>query len=85
MLLLKHKIIGVNCRDLTSMSADISWFEKVINELPKESIWVAESGINNYADLQYIYQLGFQAALVGTLLMKSEDPGLALAKLLYKN
>jgi len=82
---LRPKIIGVNCRDLTSMSADISWFEKVINELPKESIWVAESGINNYADLQYIYQLGFQAALVGTLLMKSEDPGLALAKLLYKN
>ena len=82
---LKPKIIGVNCRDLTNMRTDIAWFEKVINELPKESIWVAESGIDSYADLQYISELGFQAALVGTSLMKSADPGIALAKLLYKN
>ena len=81
---LSPKIVGVNCRDLASMKTDIALFEKVVNELPKECIWIAESGINSYADLQYVHQLGFHAALIGTSLMKSKRPGLALAELLHK-
>ena len=53
----------------------------IINNLPNNSIWVAESGIKSYADLGYISNLGFHAALIGSHLMKSENPGVALAEL----
>ena len=82
---LNPKIIGLNCRDLANMETNITWFEKAIEELPSGPVWVAESGIKNYADLQYISQLGFHAALIGSSLMASTSPGLALAKLLQKN
>ena len=81
---LNPKIIGLNCRDLTNMKTDITWFEKAIKELSNGSVWIAESGIANSSDLQYVSQLGFHAALVGSSLMKSDSPGLALAKLSQK-
>ena len=55
-----------------------------LKNLPDNSIWVAESGITSYCDLEYITKLGFHAALIGTSLMKSKDPGMALAKLMRR-
>ena len=78
---LNPEIVGVNCRDLTKMETDITWFESLIMNLPPNAIWVAESGIKSHADLVYISKLGFHAALVGSSLMKSQDPGIALAEL----
>ena len=78
---LNPEIVGVNCRDLTNMETDIKWFGNIVNDLPKNSIWVAESGITSQSDLDYISDLGYHAALVGTKLMKSADPGIALAEL----
>ena len=63
------------------METDITWFENIIKELPPNSIKVAESGIMNHSDLEYVSKLGFHAALVGSSLMKSADPGIALAEL----
>ena len=78
---LNPELVGVNCRDLAIMETDIMWFKNVVMDLPKNSIWVAESGIISQNDLEYISKLGFHAALVGSGLMKSGDPGLALAEL----
>ena len=81
---LNPEIIGVNCRDLTKMTTNIKWFEDIVKDLPQNSIWVAESGITTHSDLEYISKLGFHAALVGSSLMRSNDPGVALAELIQR-
>ena len=78
---LEPKIVGVNCRDLTTMNVNINYFEKIVMDLPKEATWVAESGMNNISDLEYVSNLGFHSALVGSFLMKSSDPGKTLGQL----
>ena len=49
---------------------------------PDPSIKVAESGIRSWDDLQYVSDLGYDAVLVGTSLMKTGNPGKALEALL---
>ena len=78
---LNPKLVGVNCRDLAKMETDITWFESIAGDLPPNSIYVAESGIKSHLDLEYISKLGFHSALVGSSLMKSQNPGMALAEL----
>ena len=53
------------------------WFDK----LPKKSVKVAESGIRKSDHLKFIGDIGYDAALVGTSLMKTGNPGKALEKL----
>jgi len=79
---IKPEVIGVNCRNLQTMAVDIDSFNEKSLQLPKNLIWVAESGISNSKDLEYVFDLGFDAALVGSHLMGSVDPGIALANLL---
>jgi len=79
---LNPDIVGINCRNLKTMSTDITYFEKMLSSLPSNSIKVAESGISKPEDLEYVSNLGYDAALVGTSLMKTGNPGKALEKLL---
>ena len=81
---LNPPIVGVNCRNLKTMTTDLNWFEQVVGQLPDDSVKVAESGIHNADDLDNISRLGFNAGLVGTSLMKSGNPGTALAELLKR-
>jgi len=81
---LNPPIVGVNCRNLKTMTTDLNWFEQVVGQLPDDSVKVAESGIHNADDLDNISGLGFNAGLVGTSLMKSGNPGTALAELLKR-
>jgi indole-3-glycerol phosphate synthase len=53
----------------------------MISSLPSSSIKVAESGIHTSDDLKYVTGLGYDAALVGTSLMKTGNPGKALETL----
>ena len=75
-------IVGVNCRNLKTMTTDISYFEKMIAFLPAHAVKVAESGIYSSSDLNYVADLGYDAVLVGTSLMKTGKPGMALERLL---
>ncbi len=75
-------IFGVNSRNLETMKVNISWFEKMAPNIPQSAIKVAESGIKTSSDLDFVSQLGYDAALIGTSLMKSESPGKTLKKLL---
>jgi len=81
---LNPPIVGLNCRNLKTMTTDLNWFEQVVGQLPGDSVKVAESGIHNADDLDNISGLGFNAGLVGTSLMKSGNPGTALAELLKR-
>ena len=81
---LKPKIVGINCRNLENMKTDINWFKSVFNYLPVDCVKIAESGIKTKNDLNFISQLNYDAALVGTSLMKTSSPGIALAELLKR-
>lgn len=74
-------IVGVNCRDLTTMNTNINYFLKMFDKLPKKSVKVAESGIRKSDHLKFIGDIGYDAALIGTSLMKTGNPGKALEKL----
>ncbi|MBC8256678.1 MAG: indole-3-glycerol phosphate synthase TrpC [Candidatus Marinimicrobia bacterium] len=82
--ILNPEIVGINCRNLKTMETSVEWFEEVFSKLPKDCIKVAESGINLPIDLANISQIGYDAALVGTSLMKTGNPGNALAKILMR-
>ena len=75
------EIVGFNARNLKSMKTDIKDFEAVISRLPRAAR-VAESGIKNATDLSWVASLGYDAALIGTSLLKSESPAGLLAEML---
>ena len=81
---LNPEVVGINCRNLKTMATDITYFEKMISSLPSNSVKVAESGIHTSDDLEYISDLGYDAALIGTSLMKTGNPEKALETLLGK-
>ena len=81
---LSPDIVGVNCRNLQSMKTDIRLFESSYSKLPVNSIKIAESGIKTRDNLRYIADLGYDSALVGTSLMQTGSPGIALAELLNR-
>ena len=78
-------IIGINCRNLKTFELDRSVFKKLSANIPESILIVAESGIYGKEDLSYINELGIYAALIGSLFMKTDDPGGALRKLLKEN
>ena len=82
---LNPEIVGINCRNLKNMETDIQWFSKAIDLLPANSIKIAESGIFKKSQLEFIESMGFDAALIGTSLMKTGEPGHALAHLLQRD
>tara|TARA_S200000501_G_scaffold54907_1_gene45011 strand:+ start:79138 stop:79902 length:765 start_codon:yes stop_codon:yes gene_type:complete len=78
----KPSLVGVNCRNLKTMQTDIKYFSEMARLLPDQLIKVAESGIHTRDDLSYVADQGYNAALIGTSLMKTKNPGKALEELL---
>lgn len=75
-------IIGVNSRDLRTLSVDGRVCESLAAEAPPGCVMVAESGIRSRQDIARLSALGYDAFLVGERLMTAPDPGAALADLL---
>lgn len=75
-------LLGVNCRDLATLEVDLSRLESLARLVPAGFPKVAESGLSLPEDARRVARAGFDLALVGTSLMRSRDPGGALAMLL---
>ena len=75
-------IIGVNCRDLSNFTVDVSISERLLRAIPNGIVKVAESGIKTPADIARLRAAGANAFLIGTALMKSQDPEGTLRELL---
>jgi indole-3-glycerol phosphate synthase len=73
-------LIGVNCRDLRSLQVDFAHFARMAPCLPAGIPWVAESGVHEAAQLSLLSQQGYRMALVGTALMRSDDPAATVAE-----
>lgn len=75
------RVIGVNCRNLRTLSVDLTVQDGVAARLPAHVTAVAESGIRSPADLSRLGAAGYHAFLVGERLMTQPDPGAALREL----
>lgn len=72
-LSLNAGIIGINNRDLKTMTTDIGVTLKLKKEIPEGRVVVSESGIGKRADVLQLENAGIDAMLVGTSLMLSVD------------
>lgn len=76
------RILGVNSRDLRTFDIDLAVAERLFAAIPADVVAVAESGVHSRADVERLAASGYRAFLVGTALMRAEDPGRALEGLL---
>ncbi|MGD0037580.1 MAG: indole-3-glycerol phosphate synthase TrpC [Bacteroidota bacterium] len=76
------KIIGINNRNLSNFTVDISTTIQVASKIPKDILVVSESGIRNRTDIEQLSANGIRAVLVGESLMRASNPGEALRALL---
>lgn len=75
-------LVGVNTRNLRTLQVDTQRLANLASSLPPQSVCVAESGLHDAADVAAAARLGYKIALVGTALMRSNDPQQLLSELL---
>ena len=75
-------LVGINNRDLRTMTTDLGHVLRLRDRVPDECTLVAESGIRSRAEVRRLEAAGIGAMLVGESLLKSPDPGAAAAALL---
>ena len=78
-------IVGVNCRDLRNFSTDVSLLERLIGEIPRPCLRIAESGIRDAASIERVRAAGADGFLIGTALMRAQSPAAALADLINQS
>jgi indole-3-glycerol phosphate synthase len=66
-------LVGLNTRNLRTLTVDSDRLEKLAPMLPAAPC-VAESGLRTADDAASVAKLGYRLALVGTALMRSDDP-----------
>jgi indole-3-glycerol phosphate synthase len=76
------RILGVNNRDLKTLTVRLETSYELIERIPEECLAVAESGLRSHDDLKKLRAAGFDAFLIGEHLMLSPDPAAALGALL---
>ena len=75
------RIIGVNNRDLKTFIVDINNSLRLRQQVPKETLFVSESGIKTAEDIERLRANGTNAVLIGETLMRSDDKGKMLREL----
>ncbi len=66
-------LIGVNNRDLRTLEIDLNTTRVVAKNIPKNKLIVSESGIRDREDLEGVFSVGADAALIGTGIMLADD------------
>ena len=75
-------LLGINNRDLRTMRVDLGHTLRLADLVEDKGVLVSESGIRTGADLRRLRSVDVRCVLVGEHLMRSPDPGKALAALL---
>lgn len=75
-------LVGVNCRDLRTLSVEPTRFAELAGDLRRDVPTVAESGLFSKLDVARVAGMGYRYALVGTALMRSREPGRALERMI---
>ncbi|HET8872177.1 MAG TPA: bifunctional indole-3-glycerol phosphate synthase/phosphoribosylanthranilate isomerase [Gaiellaceae bacterium] len=77
-------VIGINARDLSTFRIDRQAQLNLVAKAPRNVLVVAESGISSRAQGAAAELAGADAILVGSALMRSEDPTAKLAELISR-
>ncbi|WP_462324196.1 indole-3-glycerol-phosphate synthase [Desulfoplanes sp.] len=72
---LRAKIIQINNRDLATLGIDLNRSHDLIDRKQQGETWISASGITTPETGQNLFKAGFDALLIGTALMESDDPG----------
>ena len=72
-LALGARIVGVNARNLGTFAEDLGIGERLASAVPADAIAVAESAIRSVDDATRMAAAGFDAVLVGEMLVRSPD------------
>lgn len=73
-LALGPRIIGVNNRNLKDFSISLDTTVRLRSMVPREKVFVSESGIMDDADVRLLKEHNVDAFLIGRALMESQDP-----------
>ena len=75
------RIIGVNNRNLKDFSVDTDNSKRMRELVPKNIIFVSESGVQTAEDVQKLREIGADAVLIGETLMRAENKKAKLSEL----
>lgn len=75
------RIIGVNNRNLKDFSVDTENSRRLRELIPRDVLFVSESGVRSAWDVRKLQEIGADAVLVGETLMRAEDKRRKLAEL----
>lgn len=67
------RVIGVNNRNLKDFTVDTQNSRRLRERIPREVIFVSESGVRGPQDVERLSEIGVDAVLVGEALMRSND------------
>jgi indole-3-glycerol phosphate synthase len=67
------EIIGINNRNLKNFDVTLDITKELINNVPKDKVIIAESGIMSIEDLKMIQGFGADGVLIGELFMRNID------------
>lgn len=75
------RIVGVNNRNLKDFSVDTDNSRRLRELVPKEVLFVSESGVSGAEDVKRLRDIGADAVLIGESLMRAPDKKAKLAEL----
>ena len=75
------RVIGVNNRNLRDFTVDPENSRRLRSMIPRDVIFVSESGVKSPEDVRALRQMGADAVLIGEALMRAADKKAALAAL----
>jgi indole-3-glycerol phosphate synthase len=83
-LKIESDLIGVNNRNLKTLSVDLKTTEELAPKVPQDRLLVAESGLGSPADLARMARVGARAFLIGESFMRKPDVEAAVREILVK-
>ncbi|MBM3550028.1 MAG: indole-3-glycerol phosphate synthase TrpC [Alphaproteobacteria bacterium] len=72
-LRLSAKIVGINNRNLKTLTVDLAVTEELGPHVPKDRLLIGESGIGSRGDIDRLVRAGARAFLIGESLMRQAD------------
>lgn len=75
-------LIGINNRNLRTLKTDLQTTIDLAPLVPPDRIVISESGIRTHEDLMRVGEVGASGVLVGESLLRQDDPGNAVRRLL---
>jgi len=82
---LQTPLLGINNRNLKTMMTSLDTTEELSRLCPPDRFLISESGIKTHEDIERLRKVCVQGFLVGESLMREQDVGLAVRRLLGTN